>query len=241
MINLQPVFLYLAEKINMISIIIPTLNEAPNLQKLIPALRQNTQTPIEIIVVDGGSTDQSLQICEQHGVKALTGKRGRAVQMNFGASHAKGEILYFVHADAIPPKGYGEAILTAIQEGYPIGCFRLKFDSKHPLLKINAFFTRFDKSWTRGGDQTLFVTTSIFEQYQGYDESCVIMEEYDFMDRVRSKYPFKIIPQNVLISARKYEKNGYFKVQIANLTAMRMYQKGASKKDIAKTYKSLLK
>ena len=240
MINLQPAFLYLAEKINMISIIIPALNEANNLQKLIPALRQNTQIPLEIIVVDGGSTDLSLQICQQHRVKALTGKRGRAVQMNFGASHAKGEILYFVHADAIPPIGYGEAILQAIKKGFPIGCFRLKFDSSHPLLKINAFFTRFDKSWTRGGDQTLFVTTPLFEQYHGYDKSCVIMEEYDFMDRVRSQHPFKIIPKNVLISARKYKKNGYFKVQIANLIAMRMYQKGKTKESIAAKYKEML-
>jgi len=113
----------------MISIIIPALNEADNLQKLIPALRQNTQVPIEIIVVDGGSTDESLAICASYAVTTLTGKKGRAIQMNFGASHAKGEILYFVHADAIPPKGYGESIIQAIQAGYPIGCFRLKFDS----------------------------------------------------------------------------------------------------------------
>ncbi len=224
----------------MISIIIPALNEAPNLQKLLPALRQNTKVPIEIIVVDGGSTDDSLNVCASHAVTALTGKKGRAIQMNFGASQAKGDILYFVHADAIPPKGYGESIIQAIQEGFPIGCFRLKFDSNSLLLKINGYFTRFDRSWTRGGDQTLYVTTPLFQQFKGYDESCVIMEEYDFMDRVRPHHPFKIIPKNILISARKYEKNGYFKVQIANLIAMRMYLRGAPKEDIATKYKAML-
>lgn len=224
----------------MISIVIPTLNEEENLKKLLPNLKANTQEEIEIIVVDGGSTDQTPAICASHNVKFLTGKRGRAVQMNFGASHAKGDVLYFVHADAIPPKGYGEAIIRAIKEGYPMGCFRLKFDSKSILLMINAFFTRFDKSWTRGGDQTLYVTTPLFSQFSGYDESCIIMEEYDFMDRVRAHHKFKIIPKNVYISARKYEKNGYFKVQIANLIAMRMYLRGAPKEDIAKKYKSML-
>jgi len=64
------------------------------------------------------------------GEQSAQGQRGRAKQMNFGASQSNGEILYFVNADAIPPKGYGEAILQATQEGFPIGCFRLKFDSK---------------------------------------------------------------------------------------------------------------
>jgi len=224
----------------MISIIIPALNEEENLKKLLPALKENTREEIEIIVVDGGSSDQSLAICASHSVQTLTGKRGRAVQMNFGASHAKGEVLYFVHADALPPKGYGEAIIQSIKEGFPIGCFRLKFDSKSKLLKINAFFTRFDKSWTRGGDQTLYVTTPLFHQFNGYDESCIIMEEYDFMDRVRAHHSFKIIPKNILISARKYKKNGYFKVQMANLIAMRMYLRGVPKEEIAKKYKSML-
>jgi len=224
----------------MISIIIPALNEATNLKKLLPALKANTLEPIEIIVVDGGSTDATIDICASQGIKVLKGQRGRAKQMNFGASQSNGEILYFVHADAIPPKGYGEAILQAIQEGFPIGCFRLKFDSKSYLLKINAFFTRFDRSWTRGGDQTLYVKTRLFNQFKGYDESCVIMEEYDFMDRIRQAHSFKIIPKNILISARKYEKNSYFKVQIANLVAMRMYQRGVAKKDIALKYKSML-
>ncbi len=224
-----------------ISIIIPALNEAENLRKLIPALRQNTQELIEIIVVDGGSTDDSLAICASFQVMTLTGKRGRGKQMNQGAEYAKGDILYFVHADAIPPKGYGESIRASIQAGFPIGCFRMKFDSLSFLLKINAYFTRFDKSWTRGGDQTLYITNTLFHEFQGYDETCVIMEEYDFMDRVREKHPFKIIPKDILISARKYEKNGYFKVQIANLTAMRMYKKGIDKMRIAEKYRSMLK
>ncbi len=225
----------------LISIIIPALNEAQNLRKLIPTLRQNTQVPIEIIVVDGGSTDDSMAICNSMQVMTLTGKKGRGKQMNAGAKVAKGDVLYFVHADALPPKGYGEAIRDSIQAGFQIGCFRMKFDSPSLRLKINAYFTRFDRSWTRGGDQTLYVVTTLFHEFKGYDESCVIMEEYDFMDRVRLKHSFRIIPKNILISARKYEQNGYFKVQLANLTAMRMYKKGVDKKIIAEKYRSMLK
>jgi hypothetical protein len=94
--------------------------------------------------------------------------------------------------------------------------------------------------WCRGGDQTLFVTRRLFDELGGYREEDVIMEEYYFIKRARERYPFKIIPKEVLVSARKYHMNGYFRVQIANLIAFNMFRFGFPQMRIAQTYRKLL-
>jgi hypothetical protein len=160
--------------------------------------------------------------------------------MNYGAQQARGEILYFVHGDSLPPETYADDVVAAVAEGFSIGCFRFLFDSGRPLLRLNSYFTRFDKMWCRGGDQTLFVTHALFDELKGYDETHLIMEEYDFITRARQKYPFKIIPKNVLASARKYENNSYFKVQLANLIVFNMYRFGCSQTYMRHWYKKVL-
>jgi len=95
--------------------------------------------------------------------------------------------------------------------------------------------------WCRGGDQTLFVTRQLFDELGGYDTHFRIMEEYDFIKRARQENPFKIIPKPVLVSARKYEHNGYLRVQIANLTVFNMYRLGCSQETLVNTYRNLLK
>lgn len=224
-----------------ISIIIPTLNEAAHLGRLLEHLQahRNDQV-IEIIVADGGSTDSTYQIAQSNAT-ALRSPKGRAVQMNYGAAQAKGEVLYFVHGDTLPPSSYVQDIHQALSEGYPIGCYRFRFDCDRPLLKINAYFTRFDFLWCRGGDQTLFVTRSLFDELDGYCERHLIMEEYDFIYRARKKAAFKIMPKDVIVSSRKYEHNGYLRVQMANLIAFNMFRFGFAQQKIATTYRRLLK
>jgi len=224
------------------SIIIITFNEAHNIREVVKLLKDNGGSYLkELFVVDGGSTDNTCQLAAEAGATVLHSKPGRATQMNFGASHATGELLYFVHADTRPPASYLQDIISAVKEGFPIGCFRFQFDSDRLVLKVNAYFTRFDKMWCRGGDQTLFITRELFDELDGYRPDFKIMEEYDLIKRAREKYPFKIIPKNVIVSARKYEHNGYFRVQIANLTVFNMYRFGSSQDVMAATYRKLLK
>lgn len=227
----------------MISIIIPVFNEQDNVGKLIRFLKQNSDgQSIEIIVSDGGSSDDTMSVAIDAGALVLNSTiKGRAAQMNYAAASAKGDILYFVHADTLPPVTYVNDICQAISNGYSIGRYRTKFDSSKWLLHVNAFFTRFDFFICYGGDQTLFITRKLFQSIGGFDAQMQIMEEYDLVKRAREKGLYRIIPKNALVSARKYDTNSWLTVQLANKKIIDMYKQGASQNDLKTTYRQLLK
>lgn len=226
----------------MISIIIPTYNEEENIGKLVVHLKKaGGEKALEIIVIDGGSNDLTLSNAKQAGVSAYASpQKGRAVQMNFGASLAKGSILYFVHADTLPPKTFAGDIIKAIDEGFDLGRFRTKFDSSSVLLKINAWLTRFDIFECYGGDQTLFIKNDLFRKVNGFNENQIIMEDYDIVERMRKLGKYAIIKKNVLVSARKYQRLSWYKVQKANYKIVKMYKKKASPELMLSTYKKIL-
>ncbi len=226
-----------------LSVIIPTLNEADNIDELLTSLSGVTLGEnVEIIVVDGQSDDATLLNCSKFDhVKVISTDRGRAHQMNRGADCAKGEVFYFLHADTRPPDSFCDDITRAFEEGFEMGSYRFRFDSPKGLLKINNFFTRFNKMWARGGDQSLFITRAAFEALHGYREEYVIMEEYDLLRRAKeSGFRFKLIPKEILVSARKYEANHYLKVQIANLVVFNMFRFGYEPQRILNMYRRLI-
>ncbi len=225
-----------------LSIIIPTYNEAENIGNLIGYLKQSIdETKVEIIVADGESNDKTLELARDTGAKAVTSPgKGRAAQMNYGASIASGDVLYFVHADCYPPKEFVTQIQNAITQGYDLGRYSTKFDSPRNILKINAWFTRFDFFFCMGGDQTLFIRRSLFRESGGFNENMKIMEEYEFCERARAKGRYIILAGAALVSARKYESNGWWRVQMANAKVISMYKRGASQAAMLKEYKQLL-
>ncbi|MEQ8907602.1 MAG: TIGR04283 family arsenosugar biosynthesis glycosyltransferase [Vicingaceae bacterium] len=224
-----------------LSIIIPALNEAENLAKLLPYLRRELPGA-EVIVADAQSQDESEAVAEKAGATFIRcRKMCRAVQMNTGAKEAKADLLYFLHADAFPPQGFYQKIKAALKEGYSLGCFRFQFDSSSKILALNAYFTRFDRLMCRGGDQSLFIKKKVFEDLQGFRSDYRIMEDYEFIIRARKKYPFKIIQDDVLVSARKYKENSYLRVNFANFIVFTLFRWGAKQTTMLKAYRLLLK
>ncbi len=198
-----------------ISIVIPTLNEALLIGSLLQHLHQTSHKKniAEILVIDGGSTDQTVQTALKYGASVHKGKCGRASQMNLGASKAAGDILYFLHADTLPPKNFDLFILQAVGQESQSGCFRMRFDSKNPVLRFFAWLSRINHTLCRGGDQSLFVTKETFFRNGGFNEDYMIYEDSEFIGRLYKHTHFKVLPQHVITSARKYRQKGWLRVQ----------------------------
>lgn len=225
-----------------LSVIIPTLNEADNIGCLIDELRTyGGDNLTDLLVVDGGSTDGTPDRARQAGARVVMSPRpGRANQMNYGADLTTGEVLYFVHADVRIHPDFVADIAGALASGSEAGCYRFRFASSHPLLRLNSYGTRFPGLMSRGGDQTLFITRQLFQRLNGFEESYVIMEDFDIIARIRKVAHFCIIPKDVIVSARKYKSNSWLRVQVANLTAFSLFFMHASPTRIAQTYKRML-
>lgn len=225
-----------------LSVIIPTLNEEKYIGRLLAHLaRYADERLLEIIVVDGGSSDRTAEIVRRNrAVFMQTTKAGRAVQFNAGVAAAKGDVFYFVHADVLPPASFLTSIENALAAGHQLGACRQKFENAGFLLHVNAWFTRFNSLYVRGGDQTIFITRKAFGQLGGFDEKYIIMEEYDLLNRARKLFSFAVLPCATLTSTRKYEKNTWLRVQLANLRAVRQFKRGIDPVIIRDTYKKSL-
>ena len=228
----------------MISVIIPTYNEALHIQQKIHKiwLHDHAHLIKEIIIADGGSTDGTIEKGLSEGVAVhRCSAKGRAVQMNQGAAEAKGSILYFLHADTIPPVGFSNDILRAVQKGYNAGCYRLGFDHQHWFLRVHCWFTRFDFNCFRFGDQSLFIKKDIFSRCGGFCEKHMVLEDQEIMHRIRKKGKFIVIKKQVITSARKYLDNGIFKTQGIFYLIYAMYQLGFSQQRLLGTYRKLIR
>lgn len=205
----------------MLSIIIPVLNEAATITNLLTHLVENNseENESEIILVDGGSSDGTRAVIKHFAhlnaanVKLISSEKGRAKQMNAGATNATGTILYFLHADSYPPKNFDLYILSEIKKGNPAGCFRMKFDNNHWWLQLAGWLTKFSWRACRGGDQSQFITKELFDEIGGFDESYVIYEDNILISELYERKKFVVIQQWLKTSARLYEKKGVWNLQ----------------------------
>jgi len=224
----------------MITIVIPILNEEKNIGKLLQYLLDSS-TPeniLEIIVVDGGSSDDSKNIVSKFSqITLLNSGKGRAKQMNLGAKHAKGSILYFLHADSFPPKNFDQFIIKKIKKGNNAGCFRMQFNSNHWWLTLASWLTKFNWKVCRGGDQSLFITKNLFEELNGFDENYIMYEDYVIVNELYKRKDFLVINKKLKTSARLYEKHGIFKLQYHYWTIHLKKWLGADAETLYKYYK----
>ncbi|MBN3878621.1 MULTISPECIES: TIGR04283 family arsenosugar biosynthesis glycosyltransferase [unclassified Nostoc] len=220
-----------------ISIIIPAINEAGNIKKAIATTQANLN--IEVIVVDGGSSDDTVAIAQFLNVKVISSSPGRAVQMNAGAVAASGEILLFLHADTRLPTGFDEMICTALQQpGTVAGAFKLRIDASRLSLRwvewgVNVRSHFYQMPY---GDQAIFLTKEVFQQIGSFPE-LPIMEDFELMRRLKRIGRVVIIPTPVVTSARRWLQKGVLKTTLLNQIVIIAYLLGVSPERICSWYR----
>ena len=220
-----------------ISIIIPTLNEAGNIKEAIATTQPSTN--IEIIVVDGGSQDDTVEIAKSLGVKVISSSPGRASQMNASVVAASGEILLFLHADTRLPTDFDVMVRTALQKpGTVAGAFALRIDA--PLLSLR--WVEWGVNWRSHfwqmpyGDQAIFLTKEVFQQIGKFPE-LPIMEDFELMRRLKRTGKIVIIPVPVVTSARRWLQKGVLQTTLLNQIVIIAYLLGASPEQIRSWYR----
>lgn len=200
----------------LISVVIPTLNEEVNLPV---TLRQLAERPdVELIVVDGGSTDRTVEIAQQYTPYVFVTRPGRAHQMNAGARHATGDILLFLHADSyLLPGALDEIQRRIIGDGAVGGAFDLHIDSPRRLCKLVAKFASRRSRLLRlpYGDQGIFVWRQVFELLEGFPD-IAIMEDIAFARQLRRQGRLAFIPSGLITSGRRWNANGVLKTTFVN-------------------------
>lgn len=223
------------------SIVMPVLNEAGGIARQLeyllslPGLTDNA----EIIVVDGGSIDTTCSIVSKFPVTLMHSPAGRARQMNAGAGLARSPHLFFIHADSIPPRTFVQDVLGLIRAEAVGGCYRLAFDDPHPLLRLYAWFTRFDVQAFRYGDQGLYVPAAIFRELGGFNENYLVMEDNDMVLRLRRYAPtrFEILPGSMITSARRYHENGIVRLQLIFAAIYLLHNAGIPHTELKRFYR----
>lgn len=213
-----------------ISVIIPTYNEEEFITKTIWAIKKRAldESRLQIIVADGGSRDHTVDKAEEYGATVIhVPKKRRSVQLNEGAKAATGLILYFLHADTLPPRHFDRQIIKSVDQQNKAGCFRLSFDQEHILLRFYAWCTQFNLNAFRYGDQSLFIQSDNFESIGGFREELQYFEDHDIVERIKKEGDaFTILNSRVVTSSRRYLKNGIAKLQAVFILMYVLYKLG---------------
>ncbi len=194
-----------------VSVVIPTLNEADTIERTLACIRQAGEC--EIIIVDGGSDDGTLEIARKSADRVLSAQRGRACQMNAGAQVATGETLLFLHADTLPPAGFPHLIEQALTDPDVVGGrFDVDLDAPGwPFRMIGALMNiRSRLTHIATGDQGIFVRRETFESIGGYPE-LDIMEDLELSRQLKRAGKVACLRNRVRTSARRWQKHGVTK------------------------------
>lgn len=219
-----------------ISVVVPALDEAACIAVTLAALR-SLPGDFDVLVVDGGSTDDTVRIARESGARVVVGPRGRGAQMNHGASLVDGDVLLFVHADTLLPRDAYARIVDALRsDDVQGGCFRLSFDRNDSLLRCYAFFTRFRFRLFHYGDQAFFVRARYFREIGGY-RAYPIMEDLDFWLRMARSSKVAVLGAPVVSSARRYDHCGIVRQQFLNLLLVMLFFLGVSPFTLSRFYR----
>lgn len=233
---------FLAEKAG-ISVIVPVYNEAAEIGNLILQLKPHLDE-CELIIVDGGSTDDTPEIiknCGDSRIICLNTKKGRAVQMNAGAQASTGDILFFLHCDSILPERFMDEI-RRVMAANDWGCFRVGFPSRNFFMMTNCLFSN-HRAFSRNlpfGDQGIFIDRDLFFEAGMFPE-IPLMEDYEFSMRMRCHKGAKgpgSTRKKLITSTRRYGTGttSILRTELHMWKLRRMYRKGVSTEIIKSMY-----
>ena len=217
-----------------LSVVVPALNEAAGIRAALEALAPLRARGHEVIVVDGGSSDDTVQIASGLSEKVIRAPRGRALQMNAGARAASGDVLVFLHADTrLPPRAHA-AIFDSLKK-HLWGRFDVKIDGRHPLLKVVgcAMNLRSRLTGIATGDQAIFVRR---EAFAGFPE-IALMEDVAFCKQMKRRAPPACLREKVLTSGRRWESRGVLRTILLMAGLRLLYFLGARPETLIRYYK----
>lgn len=221
------------------SIIVPMLNEAQGLPRLMARLSALERQGNEVLIVDGGSDDGSADLAKRAGLRVLSSPPGRARQMNVGAAHATGDVLLFLHADTLLPEGALITVRRALQKsGAPWGRFDVAIDGKHLMLRVVARLMNLRSRWSgiATGDQAIFVTRAAYDAVEGFPDQ-PLMEDIELSRRLLQRARPVCIDDPVLTSGRRWESRGVWRTVLLMWRLRWAYWRGTPADQLAQRYR----
>ncbi|MBX3413218.1 MAG: TIGR04283 family arsenosugar biosynthesis glycosyltransferase [Pirellulales bacterium] len=225
-----------------LSIIIPTLDEAGGLAASLGAVRAGIgeQDESEVIVVDGGSRDDTVAIAREHGATVIAAEQGRAYQMNAGGQAARGDTLLFLHADTLLPQRFASVVNETLGDrDVLLGAFRLRIEAPGIGFRAVEQWVNWRATW-RGlpyGDQALFMPAWVFRTLGGFP-TLPIMEDFVLVDTLRRRGRVAIAPDVVCTSARRWQRLGVVRTTLVNQAIIAGYRLGISPQRLAAWYRA---
>ncbi|MDS4029301.1 MAG: TIGR04283 family arsenosugar biosynthesis glycosyltransferase [Candidatus Contendobacter sp.] len=221
-----------------IAIILPALNEEARIAACLTLLQPLREQDCELIVVDGGSDDQTVALAEPLADRIIAGSRGRAAQMNAGAGQTRGDILWFLHTDSRPPPGAANLIRAALaRPTQQWGRFDVRLSGRHPLLRVveTLMNARSRLTGIATGDQGIFVRREVFEQVGGYPP-IALMEDITFSRLLKRHGRPVCLRQRLTTSSRRWESNGILRTILLMWQLRLAYFLGADPNRLARIY-----
>lgn len=220
-----------------LSIIIPALDESHSIGATLDAVMRVAGS-VEVIVVDGGSQDDTVMIARERGVRVIEAERGRGTQMHAGACVARGESFWFLHADTVPPADAAGRIVEALKEtGVVGGNFDVRFDGARRAARfLTWLYPKLRRLGLHYGDSAIFVRREDYERVGGF-QSFPIFEDLDLIRKLRRRGRIVHLPATVITSSRRFDGRRSFALTFTRWTVLQcLYWLGVHPRTLGRLY-----